>query len=241
MKKALIFILCFALLSLMGCKVDYFAEINADLSGKSTAKIITLGMISKQEIEAEIKKRGITNYTITDFVENVEVTPGHKESVPGLKIDTSWKTIDEFIRNFSIIRDGLNDPFVKNPDGTITVNLGMVTDTGSTTIKTEGPIVSATDGAHIDGNTAVFTPAQKVRLTFKPQTGLPMLPIAGGTAVLCVIGVTILFFNKKKSTITHNSVEAGPNTETLEPKCAKCGETLEKGAGFCINCGTKLA
>jgi hypothetical protein len=236
MKKALI--LCVTLLFLMGCKVDYIAEINADLSGKSTATIITFGMITKQQLEAEMIKRGITNYTITDFVENVEITPGHKEPVPGLKIDTSWKTIDEFIRTFSIIRGGVNDPFVKNPDGTITVNLGKVTETGSTTIKTEGQIVSATDGAHIDGNTAVFTPAQKVRLTFKPQTGLPMLPIAGGTAVLCLIGVTILFLNKKKPTTTLNAVEAG---ETPEPKCAKCGETLEKGAGFCINCGTKIA
>ncbi|MCX5829259.1 MAG: zinc ribbon domain-containing protein [Deltaproteobacteria bacterium] len=229
--------------ALTGCKLEYWAKINADLSGKSSVKVLTMGLVTKKQLEDDIKKRGIANYSISEFVEEVDIGKGKMEPIPGIRIDLNWNTVDEFIKAFSVVRRGLRDPFVKNADGTITVNLGVVSDSGTTTIETEGSIISTTKGAKVNGSTVVFAPFQQVKLTFKPSAGFPIVPIAVGAGIL-IFGAIAFFVVKNKKSDDPDPLDIDGKEVSLRTAptgiCDACGKASDKNDAFCHKCGKKL-
>lgn len=209
MKKVFLLLLAAVMaFAMTGCVlIEYSLKFNEDLSGSSTMKLLTFGAIPKHELEKKLKQNGITSFSISDITEEFEIEKGKKGPVPGLKINLSWKTPEEFKKGLDVFHSS-RDAITKNDDGTVTIYLGVAPETSAIKVEVEGKIVSVDPSGRQHGNsTVVFPPRATAKLTFKPGAGFPF-GIVGAAAALILAGVGAFLFMKKRKQSSANATSA---------------------------------
>lgn len=211
--KIIIIALMLAVLGLTTGCIKMFSDvtINANLSGTWKTKIFTADpkMIKKEDIEKEIKSKGIQNYTINPTRGEIVVNgKGDKEISDGWEIISPFKDqaeLKNILKLLGVLGDPnqlTSEPFTRDKDNTnlVTVNLGKSTD--ETIIRVEGAFVKeSVKGEIIDDKTVKFKNGQPIIFQFIPAVafmGVSMNQAIGGVVIFLAIG-GYLFYRKKYS------------------------------------------
>lgn len=248
MRRYICFLSILASLFLLGCKVDYEININNDLSGTCVARVLTMGMITKDGVTQELQQKGLTNYSVSEFTENVSLGGGQSIPMQGMQIKSSWSNaaqLAEILRAVAGVNAGM--ALRKNADGSVSVLLGaLASEGGKARIHVDGKIdPTSTRGVLIGSSSVEFGSGQQVAFSFQPVVGLPrVIKIIG--IILCLAFVAALclyaFKRKRKDMMVTASVGSSITEISSINKrfCSECGATAGEGDKFCSGCGNQL-
>lgn len=249
MKRNLALLLVLLALLVARCKTEYEITINSDLSGTAVVSALTGGMISPYQLKQDLDRRGIKNFSVSQFTrkENIQ---GKTMEIPGLKVIMPWRTEEEFQKAASAMGGMRTEkPFVKNADGTVLVNLGVVSNESTMKITIEGTIDPKSTQGKINGNTVEFGPTQLASLNFTPGAGAGNIVkfVGIGIAILAIISIAVFMMKRKKvgpvaasSTLSAEAAEPATHKAKQEATCPKCNAPINKDNTFCAGCGTKI-
>lgn len=194
-RLGLILIMVIILALLSGCaQIEYDMTVGKDLGGTCSVKVLPFAPIPMEEIRKDLVQKGIKNFTIDPYQEAVDLGNGQKQPVNGFLIKTSWKTTDELKQMLVAINGrSIDNPLLKNEDGTVSMNLGNL-GAYKTRIRVDGTIdPQSTKGKLLDSNYIEFFASQPVAFNYKPSSGVPIQIIIIGMCLLAALGASYFY------------------------------------------------
>lgn len=226
MKKISLLLLTLILLIFAtGCTmIKSDVTIKQDLTGTWKARVFTAEKFPQAEIEKELKSKGLTDFTMKEFVQKFNTKTGEEvkdisttgpdfKDVNGWEITANFKNQEDFSKIIDCMQmaqgNGKKRPvnaFQKNEEsGKVIVNLSnlKLQEEEKTIFHVEGVIEKeTTHGKIINENTIEFYPNQAIIFTFKPGLPIPITPsiVSGsnnliiGSIILIIIGLGVIYF-----------------------------------------------
>jgi hypothetical protein len=241
-------LLIIVVLLLAGCKVDYDVMIYSDLSGKCVARAMTMGLATKEAIQQDLIGKGLINFSVSDFTENVPMGGGNTMPVQGVQITANWSNPVE-LRNILRTVAGVNlngDALRRNADNSVTVFLGaLASEGGRTRVNVEGTIdPGSTRGNIMASGLVEFGAGQQVAFSFVPARGISNFIKYGVIfAIICGLFAICIYAISKRKTETPVALSPeGRDAKTTQGQvcCTNCGTACMAGDEFCGECGNRI-
>lgn len=193
--RKLLFLLCsFCMILVSGCvKIDSDIKVNSDFSGKWQAVVQSqVGPLSRGDVEQEIRKTGLTGYTVYPISNEGKVIKDKeaKGAFNNWQIEADFKNSQELAKLGHALgtvggRD-IRDVITPLPDNDKVYKFSLGRSPGVTKITLDADISKDTiGGGTLEGNTVTYQEGQEIYFQFTKNT--PVLAYIGyfiGFAVL---------------------------------------------------------